>query len=158
MARKKPRKKRAPTLSEYQILYAKFLYGRGMTQDQLARLLDVHKTTISRHKLDDGTWEDFRSPPMTFRELIDFVKDYVGRRILKLLNGDLEDIPDAIKNIRLLTITMKDLQEMVHTIGIRDKMLALEAHMEWLHAQTQEFDGPGHAAQVHYDELKEELE
>ena len=145
------RKRKSSPLSTYQKLYAKILYGRGMTQEQIGNALDVSKQVIWSIKKKEGDWDGYRLPKLTFRDLILLIKDYTTRQSLKLINGELDEDANSIKDLRMLISSMKDLQEQVDEISARDDMLSSQNFMKWVAEHSKNGLTPLEAAQQYHD-------
>jgi hypothetical protein len=143
-------------LSSRQKEYAKILYARGVKQSDIAKILRCDGGTVSRMKQPD--WDDLRLPQLSYRELIDLVKDDVTRLLIDLV---VEKIPvegrsNARKDVRMLSSAMESFQNQVDDVDLRDLMLSLQKHMEWLATQTGGQEALA-LTQQHYEELKKKL-
>ncbi len=151
------RKKYAADLSKYQKLYAKILYGRGMTHGQIGEVLKVARETITAIKGKEGDWDEFRIPTYTPGALIDLVKDYIFKLGLRLNEGEHEEESQTVQDLMRMTATMKNLQEMIDTVSARDDMLSAQNFMDWVIANKYNDLTPLEAGQKYHDERADVL-
>lgn len=149
------RKRNGQSLSPYEKRWARILYGRGSTHQQIADLVRVSKTTVENLKRKDGDWDEIKLPLFRDIDLLQNLKETLFRLQVTMLSHDESDITADVLNCRKLVVAINDLQNLIDEIGWRDMQLCLKKHIEWI--EKHKSKDPLEAAQNHYDWCRDHL-
>ena len=154
MGEQAKRRKGAP-ISDKEKTWARILYRRGFTQEKIAEKTGISQTEISRLALA-GKWLEDSTPYHTPQDVLSLLDEHVFESLLKLRSGEVEDESRLILDIKNLSATKRDVEELIMAVDNRALVLALQKHLEWLVAHGGLTD-PLEAAQIHHDEISKLL-
>lgn len=148
------RRKGAP-ISDKEKKWARILFRRGLMQQEIADKTGISQRQISR-LAQDGQWREDSTPFHTPQDVLSLLDEHVFEALLLLRNGEVEDESRVILDIKNLSATKRDVEELIMAVDSRALVLALQQHMEWLSTHP-ELSGPLDAAQAHHDEVQKTL-
>ena len=148
-------RRKTPTLSKYQKIYARILFGRGFTQEKISKVLNVSQQAISKLKKKEGNWEEYQIPSFSLQELITLILEQISRMMLQIRSDDIDDESRTIQDCMRLAATMENIQKQVDDVTVRNEMLTCQNLMAWLVDNPR--DNPLEAVQEYHDLKQHEL-
>lgn len=138
--------------------WAHVLWSQGVTGKEIARRVGTSESTISLLKRDEGWEKDGREFVVEYRDVIQNSLQIIGLLQLEVLEKKARDCTEEIRNIKFTANTVESMERLKFEVGIREELLSLEKHMEWLKTQKPFPQSALDLAQKQYDELREKLE
>jgi len=151
----RPRRKGSP-ISEKEKQWARILFRRGLTFKEIAAKTGIAQGEIHRLSID-GAWKEDNTPYHTPHDVLSLLDEHVFELLLMLRNGEVEDESRLILDVKNLSATKRDVEELILAVDDRALVLALEKHMVWLGKHHPEASDALEAAQRHHDEVVKTL-
>jgi len=153
---RKQRRQKGQNIGKQEAQFAQELYNDGLTLQQVADRTGISVAQIGRMKID-GAWGDDMTPPFNQADMTRFLDKYFFKLLLSLLREEEEDETRAVLNLKNISDTKRNIEELIQAVDNRSLVLSLQKAMAWIVEKHPDADSTLELLQQYHDEVSRML-